>query len=155
VSQADLQTALQTLLKTLPELADKAGGLEVCAINDLSPMDAGVSHCATIWPGTVQGSDAAGYSVTFTWSIPVDFFVRYSSDEISYTALTAFIDKALLLLIQYPTLNGQTNVTLERVAADSDPEEVYDKNKQGPFWLLQTLRIEITERVALSGGEYV
>jgi hypothetical protein len=154
VSQSSLQSALQTLLKALPALADKPGGLEVCTISSLKPMDAGVTHCAAIWPGTAQGGEAAGYEVSFTWSIPLDLIIRYTSDEVSYPALTAFLDDVIALLVKYPTLNGQGSVTLERVSADADPLEVNDKTNGGPFFLLQTIRVEITERVALSGGEY-
>jgi hypothetical protein len=155
VSQESLQTALKTLLKTIPELADRSGGMEVCTISSLAPMDKGITHCAAIWPGSAQGGEAAGYSVSITWSIPVDLLVRYSKDEDSYPAMRDFLDDVMALLLKYPTLNGQANVTLERLSTEGDPIEIGIDQSKTPFFLLQTLRVEITERVALSGGEYV
>jgi hypothetical protein len=150
----EIQIALQTLLKTLPELADE-GAVEKVTRSDSAVLDKGVTHAAVIWPGQFTSGDASGYSITRTWSIPFDLVIRYTTEGETFRALTAFIDDTVALLDAHPTLNGMENITLDRLSSDGPVTALKDKAEQGPFFLYQSFLLEITERVALSGGEYV
>lgn len=151
-----IQIALQTLLKTLPELADQPDPVgEVCTRSDPKALDSGAEHIAVIWPGTFNSSDAAGGTLTRIWNIPFDLFKRFGdTDAEIYQAFTAFRDDVIELLDSYPTLNGQPNITLDRLSTSGDVAEVMDSQGGGPYFLTQPFLLEITERVDLTGGEY-
>jgi len=149
-----IQDALKSLLKTLPDLADTDSREKVTRA-DTRVLDMGFDYAAVIWPGQVQSGDASGWQVTRVWDIPFDLFVRYTNNADTHAELTGLRDSVIDLLDTHPTLGGLSEVTLEMLATTADPEEVHDRQGGGPYFLMQPFRLQITERVALSGGEYV
>lgn len=147
-----IQTALQAALKSIPALADSSGLSHVTLANP-KVLDMGLACSAIIWPGGVQSGDASACQVTRTWDVPFDIFVRYSDDAATHAALTQLRDDVVDLLDTNPTL-GMADVTLAELSTAADPDEVKDSAGGGPYFLMQSFRLKIIERVALTGGEY-
>jgi hypothetical protein len=148
---AAIESALQTVLQGLTQFDGHPEGV---TRGDYRVLDSGLTHTVIIEPGTFISDDAMAYTIQRTWDIPVLIFEKYIDDAVSLVNFTAFRDAVIARLDQYPTLNGAADLTLNRLSSDGDPEEVKDKQDGGPFFTMQTLRVSITERVALSGGEY-
>lgn len=152
---AALKNALKTLLLTLSQFTDVSHPelQEAVVLADPRVLDRGFDHCIIIWSGPLDSGDAAGYTITHNTSIRFQAFVRFADDASADAALQTFTDDIVELLDTHPTLNGQPDITLERLSAD-DPFYVRDTAQQGPFFLMREFTLEISERVALSGGEY-
>jgi hypothetical protein len=143
------------------DLINEAAGEEITLVSPVhvtranyDVLDSEVDKSIVVLPGSFTSTDAAGGTLTRIWSIPFDLFIKYVSDPETNATLTTFRDKLISLLDSYPTLNGQPNITLDTLSAPDDIDEVRDRQGGGPYFLMQNFRLEITERVALTEGEY-
>jgi hypothetical protein len=127
---------------------------EIVTRGDYRPLDSGRAAICVILPGRITSNDAASYTIRRTWSIPFDLFHRYTDNGTSEQAFTTLLDEVIARLDTYPTLDNEAGVTLVEISTEGDPTDVFDKQGAGPFFMVQTLRATITERVNLSTGEY-
>lgn len=150
-----VQTALQTTLKGVTGLADEVDGREHVTRCDPRVLDLGFLKNAIIEPGTFTSDDAAAYQIRRMWVYPVVIAYKFTgvSQAESRRAFVAFRDAVITRLDNYPTLSNTADITVQRLSAD-EPDELMDKAGGGPYFIVQTINVEILERVTLSGGEY-
>lgn len=149
---AALKTALKTLLLTLDEFEDNQEGV---VLADPRVLDMGYDHMIIIWGGAMSSGNAAGQTIDHTNSLLFQAFVRFVDDPTASAALDAFTKSIVDMLDVYPTLDGQTDITIETLAG-SEPMYIKDAPPAngGPYFLMREFTIEFSERVALNGGEY-
>jgi len=125
-------------------------------IGDYRILNMGVNEAAIITPGAVPGNEEDGQNRQLvTWHTLVDLFERDQQDGTAWVDFYQERDDVIGTLQRYPNLN-QTAVEIVAygISADGDPAQIKSKDNAGPLWIVQTLRIEITERVVVSGGDF-
>jgi hypothetical protein len=151
---------IQLLLQGLTTYFIETGDV---TIGDDSRLDRGKECVAVLWPANFNSDEAENYQSTKYWQTKIDLFVRFGAKG-SPATVDKFIqlrDAVITKLDQYPTLNGIDGVTQIVITGEDEPLPVYQKSKSGsvsetgPAFLMQTLIVTVTQRVALSGGEYV
>lgn len=153
MSYASVESAIQTLLQAMSEFSNA----EVTR-GDYRQLDiAGADDVAVLTPGAFQqdgvGEAGARKSVRI-WNVLIDQFRKYVDDGTTWTNFEATRDAIIVQLEKYPTLNGESGITLVAIDAGADPSLVYDREGNGPYFIVQEIRVAVTERVDLSGGEY-
>ncbi len=120
-------------------------------------LDKGVQFAAVLLPGRIGDPGADSYSVIHQDDVLMDLFARYDSDAATnWDNFTIFRDAIRAKLEGYPTLNGLTGVQKVTVAADDDPGAIV-KGKSpeaGPIFIIQRLRVQVSQRTELTTGEY-
>ena len=154
MSYSSVEAALQTILQGLTgTFADTAQ----VTLGNYDVLDSGVAASAVLVPGAFeqdgQGEGGARKSVR-AWNVLIDLFRKYVDEGTTYTSFTTDRDAVIAEIEKYPTLNGETGIVNVIVRSDGDPGEVFDEDDAGPFFVWQRLRVAVTERADLSGGEY-
>lgn len=161
MTTAAILTAIETILFTTQNGASQnyfvnTQDLKAVDIGSYQMLDKGVVYAAVLLPGKFSSEDGS-YEDVRSEDILLDLFARYEKDAgTNWDNFTLFRDAVRDKLKAYPTLNGLTGVSQVSVSADEDPDAVAkSKNPEtGPVFILQRLRITVTQRVALSAGEY-
>jgi hypothetical protein len=161
MTTAAIMSAMETILFTTKDGSNNnyfvnTAGLKAVDIGNYKMLDQGVVHAAVILPGRFTGQDGS-YEEVRQEDILLDLFQRYNSDAgTNWDNFTAFRDAVRDKLKSYPTLNGLSGVSQVLVSADEDPEPVVKgKNPEaGPAFILQRLRVTVTQRVAMNAGEF-
>lgn len=112
---------------------------------------------AVLIPGTYErageGEGGARKSVR-NWTVLIDLFRKYLDDGTTWTNFETDRDAVIAEIEKYPSLDSEAGVVDVTIAADADPGEIFDDDDQGPFFVWQRLRVGVTERADLSGGEF-
>jgi hypothetical protein len=153
--------ALETILFTTKDGAnnnyfENTTNLKAVDIGNYQMLDKGVIYAAVLLPGRFDGQDGS-YEEIRNEDILLDLFYRYKSDAgTNWDTFAVFRDAVRDKLKSYPTLNGLSGVSQVLVSADEDPDTIAKgKNPEaGPVFILQRLRITVTQRVAMTAGEY-
>jgi hypothetical protein len=146
-----VQSAVQTILRATSELADA----DVTLADD-SILDKGSSNLAIIYPGPFADEHAGQNRHLYAWTVYVDLFQRISGSETtawaSFQGLRLSVISALAVR---PNLGQATaEIIAVTISAGDDVQYLYDKAGSGPHYLTQRLRVEVTEIIDLSGGDY-
>lgn len=145
MSYATVQGAVATVLQGLTgSFADSAQVTQ----NDWSVLDRGYDNIAVLFPGPFQDSGGgAGNSRNITWTVHIALFRRIPG---SYAdALTAFVtlrDAVRLQIQKYPALGLVGVLTVLDLTGD-EPLAVGDEADGGPFFILETLDLQVQEDV--------
>jgi hypothetical protein len=146
--EAAVQTLLQAVTGTFDRTADVTRG-------NFRVLDDGSAPYAVLMPGEFEKRPYGGARQEITlWTGYIWLFEKYVDDGTSYTSMEATREAVLDQLEKYPTLNFLTGIVKFRVSSGGEVTEVYDENKNGPFFLMQALKYEANEVTATSGGEY-
>ena len=121
---------------------------------DYSPFDKGVGNFIVLVPGPVSESVNQARSSIRTWTIYMDLFVRFANDTSSWLSFVTLRSSVIDQLEKYPMLDDSTGVLKISVSANEDPQGVFDSQGAGPMWFTQRFTVDITERAALSGGDF-
>jgi|WetSurSiteA1Bulk_404760.scaffolds.fasta_scaffold35497_3 hypothetical protein len=145
-------TILQSMTTYFVQTAD-------VTIGDDSRLDRGKDYISVLWPGAFRSDETENYQTTKHWDILIDLFIRYGAKGGATTTIDfiKFRDAVISKLDQYPTLNGVVGVTEIVISSEEDPVPVFEKNKgeqAGPAFLMQRLRMVVSQRSAISGGEF-
>lgn len=148
--------AVKALLIAMPEFKSSRQQRHAVTLGDYRVLDSDLKACAVLQPGGFRVGPANARQSVDTWDVVVELFSKYSTaaPETSAPLFSALRDAVVTRLRQYPTLNHAAGVTQVQIGSDSDPAEVYDDQKRGPWWLMQPIRVTVTIRSALTGGEY-
>lgn len=161
MTTAAILSAIETILFTTKDGSNQdyftnTSSLKAVDIGNYQMLDKGVLYAAVLLPGKFSSEDGS-YEDVRKEDVLLDLFAKYISDAgTNWDTFTAFRDAVRDKLKSYPTLNGLTGVSQVSVVADEDPDAVTkSKNPEsGPVFILQRLRITVTQRVAMSSGEY-
>jgi hypothetical protein len=161
MTTAAIMSAMQTILFATQDALSanyfvNTEAIKAVDVGSYKMLDQGVKCAAVILPGRFVSQDGS-YEDVRNEDILVDLFYRYDSDAgTNWDNFTAFRDAVRDKLKSYPTLNGLDGVSQVSVAAEDDPEPVVKaKNPEaGPVFILQRLRVTVTQRVAMTTGEY-
>ncbi len=158
MSYETIEARYKTLLEPIT-LADGTSAFEDeedVSRGDYRILDSGGPRFTVLTPGPIDESDALGSygSIFRIWGMIQDLFVRYTNDPDSWSAFIDVRDAVLQLVEENPTLNDLTGIIRTRIVTEGDPVEVFDEDDEGPFFILQRLRVTVTERVDRTGGEY-
>lgn len=152
MSYDTVEAALETLLVAMPEFS-----ASTVSRGDYRVLDSGSSDLIVLTPGPFEqdgvGQAGARKSIRL-WSILADLFRKYEDDATTWAGFIATRDAVIDNIEKYPTLNNVAGLTLVAMEAPGDPIEVFDEDDNGPFFVFQRIRVAVTERVDLSGGEY-
>lgn len=144
---AKIQGILQLLTTVFPTSS-------LVTIADYRVLDSGITNAAVLVPGNFDGGEAHGYETTVRWDVLVDLFTKYTTNQAAtITAFTAMRDAVIAKLNLYPSLLNESGVSKIVVTGDGDPTDVM--TQEVPVFIFQRLRVTVTQRVALTGGEYV
>jgi len=121
---------------------------------DYSLFDKGVGNFAVLLPGPVSEPVNQARSSIRTWSLYADLFVRFSNEAASWLSFVTLRSAVIDQLEKYPMLNNSTGVLKIVVSANDDAQGVFDTQGAGPMWFTQRFTIQVTERAALSGGDF-
>lgn len=123
---------------------------------DYGVLDLGYELSGVMIPGNVPDStpDAGSQIIFIEWTVIFEFFFNLSNVPADFENFGSARDGLFDHIYKYPTLNGTTGITKIRITAPNDPVEVFDENENGPFFLMQQLRVGVVEKVDLTGGEY-
>lgn len=151
---ARIQLLLQGLTSQFPTT-------DLVTIGDYRKMDSGLDPSkalAVLVPGNFDSDGAAAYQDYKHWDVLLDIFKKYGqAREQTVANFTAMRDAIIEHLDKYPTLNALSGVSQVRVTGEEDPNDVLQKGageQVGPTFITQRLRITVTQRVSLTGGEY-
>lgn len=161
MTTAAIMSAIETILFTTQDGSSNnyfvnTAAIKAVDIGTYKMLDQGVICAAVILPGRFVSQDGSREDIRAE-DILVDLFRRYDSEAgTNWDNFTAFRDAVRDKLKSYPTLNGLTGVSQVQVSAEEDPEPVVkSKNPEaGPVFILQRLRVTVTQRVAMTTGEY-
>ncbi len=148
--EAAVLTLLQALTGTFAATTDVTRG-------DYRILDSGADTNAVLIPGSFEQdgiAEGGARKSVRDWNVLIDLFRQYADDGTTWTNFETDRDAVMAQLEKYPTLNGESGVVNVVISADADPGEVFDEDDAGPFFVWQRLRIRITERADLSGGEF-
>jgi hypothetical protein len=121
---------------------------------DYSVMDSGRDNIAVITPGAIDQPDARSRMSYYEWDVLIDVIRRYIDDGSTSVSFIQWRDSIMTQLESYPTLDGVTGVLRTRIRTEGDPDDIFDDDDAGPFFKVQRLRLTITQRIDLTGGEY-
>jgi hypothetical protein len=118
-------------------------------------MDSGIGNFLTFVPGEVGEPTVQARSSIRTWDLYGDLFIKFDGTEDEVweefsTVRSELIDR----FEKYPMLNNSSGILKIRVSCPNRPEGVFDKSNNGPYWFTQEMKFSITERAALSGGDF-
>lgn len=150
MSYVTLEAAAKTILEGVTGFLDS----DKVTTGDYGVLDSGSDHCAVLRPGTLVDGSTSARVTKREYHILVDIFRRWYDDTTTINLFAVFRDAVLAKLDQYPTLNLQGTVVVLGIGSDADPIDVNDTNGNGPFFIMQRLRIRVIEKVAQTGGEY-
>ena len=153
MTYAVIEAAVKTLLEGMTEFVSN----DDISRGDYRILDSGAINLAVLTPGTFTKDEAgqAGARKSLrNWSVIIDLFRKYLDDGKTWTDFEATRDALVDRLELFPSLNGTAGVTLVGVEADSELGGIFDEDDNGPFFLVQTIRVAVNERTDLSGGEY-
>lgn len=161
MTSAAIMSAIETILFTTKDASNadyftNTADIKAVDVGNYQMLDKGVICAAVILPGKFSGQDGS-YEEVRSDEVLVDLFYRYKADAGSnWDAFTLFRDAVRNKLKSYPTLNGLSGVSQVAVNADEDPEPVVKSKspEAGPVFILQRLRVTVSQRVAQSTGEY-
>lgn len=157
-----IMSALETILLTTQDGSSNnyfTNTAEVKAVDmgSYQMLDKGVTYAAVLLPGKFD-NESNSYNSLHLDDVLIDVFVRYSSDAATnWDNFAAFRDAVRDKLEGYPSLNGLDGVQQVLINADEDPTAIIKgegKAATGPVFIMQRLRVTISQRVALSTGEY-
>lgn len=156
-----IMSALETiLLATLDGAGDAyfSNTAEIKAVDmgSYQMLDKGVTYAAVLLPGKF-GNESNSYNSLHKDDVLLDLFARYGSDAATnWDNFAIFRDAVRDKLEGYPSLNGLVGVQQVLISADEDPSAMTkSKNPEaGPIFIMQRLRVTVSQRVALSTGEY-
>lgn len=121
---------------------------------DYSLFDKGISSFVVLVPGPVSEAVKQAHSSIKTWVFYVDLFVRFTNESASWLSFVTLRSSIIDELEKYPMLNNTSGILKITVSANDDVQGVFDSQNNGPFWFTQTITIQVTERTALSGGDF-
>ncbi len=156
-----IMTALETFLLTTQNALSvnyftNTADVKAVAIGSYQMLDKGVSFAAVLLPGKFD-NESSSYNSLHRDDVLIDLFVRYESDIVTnWDTFTLFRDAIRDKLEGYPSLNGLDGVQQVLISTDEDPYPVVKgKNPEiAPVFIGQRLRVTVSQRVALSTGEY-
>lgn len=140
-----IEGALQTILQTLTTVFPNA---DQVTRGDWRVMDRGFD----VW-AVLAGADyiedtamAAGAS-QMNYTTKLLLGVRYRNDGTTRQALVQQRDAVIRHLRKYPHLNGlaSTSANMGLITSDGEPQAVFDKDDNGPFFLIQQFTIPTSE----------
>ncbi|KKN73398.1 hypothetical protein LCGC14_0401010 [marine sediment metagenome] len=148
--EAAVLTLLQALTGTFAATTDVSRG-------DYRILDSGADAVAVLVPGAFEQdgiAEGGARKSVRDWNVLIDLFRKYLDEGTTWTNFETDRDAVIAELEKYPTLNGEAGIVRGIISADADAGEVFDEDDNGPFFVWQRLRIKITERADLSGGEF-
>jgi hypothetical protein len=146
-----IEAAVITLLQTETRFAGHTNRVTT----EFKIMDMGEPEGIVIQMGGFTPEEDAGRMHYRDWDVMMGLFVRIGSDpDAAWDALKSLRGDTIDLLAQYPTLNKLNGVVQTTTGSDGDPTEIFDKLNQGPFFVGQILRLTVTHRADISGGEF-
>lgn len=161
MTTAAIMSAMETILFTTKDVSNadyftNTASLKAVDIGSYQMLDKGVKCAAVILPGRFVSQDGS-YEDVRNEDVLIDLFYRYDSDAgTNWDNFTTFRDAVRDKLKSYPTLNGLTGVSQVNVSAEDDPEPVVKSKspESGPVFIVQRLRVTVTQRVRMTEGEY-
>jgi hypothetical protein len=159
VSYAAIQANVKTILSGLTRFT----GLTAAIVEeDTSVLDLGYSEAIILAPGSFEGLEPDAISAGFdplryrVWHVLIHLFERYGINEAATdTAFIALRDAVIAEIEKYPALKDTSRMTdYLTLAADGDPEDVFNSIGQGPFFKLQVLRLRARETVYLETDDH-
>lgn len=121
---------------------------------DYSLFDKGVGSFIVLLPGPVSEALFQAQSSIRTWTLYADLFTRFTNEAASWLSFVSLRSSVIDQLEKYPMLNNSSGVLKIVVSANDDAQGVFDTQNNGPFWFTQRFTIQVTERAALSGGDF-
>lgn len=121
---------------------------------DYSLFDKGVGNFLVLVPGGVSEATIQAHSSIKTWTLYGDLFVKFTTEAETWDNFVSLRSDLIDQMEKYPMLDNSSGILKIRVACPGDPEGVFDNQNNGPFWFTQRLEISVTERSALSGGDF-
>ena len=139
--EAGLQTLLQALTSKFPVAAQVTRG-------DWRVMDAGYNLCVVLYAGAyAEGEDPTLAEFLVTHTEKLALIKRYLDDGTTRVGFGQDRDAVLEHLMKYPCLNGLAGASARRgkITSDTDVEPIFDKDDNGPFFLMQIFSIPVSE----------
>jgi len=135
--------AAQALVKTLLITNSNLGAGTVTE-GDYTVLDSGHIYSAVLNPGAFGRHELAEMTRERPWTVLVDLFAKFS-DDTTYSALGTLRDSII------ETLKGgrclSSIYVINGIESDQDPQEVFDRQSNGPFFVMQTLRLTLDEYI--------
>jgi len=152
--RANLTTLLQQLTAYFPSSSQVNTG-------NYSAVDMGVSNAAIMTVGQFAPTNPIAREQMRDWDIPLDIFQRFGVNDAAtdWAAFGTFRDDLLALIDVHPRLlptnhaSEDIGVIKTTVKSDAAPYLV-KRDKSGIVFMFQPLRVTVTQRIALTGGEY-
>lgn len=118
------------------------------------PFDKGVGDFLSFYPGPVGEQIKIPTSSIRSWTLYADLFVKYTTEAETWEKLTDLRSELIDIFEKYPILNNSSGILKVRSDCPIDPEAIFDKSNNGPFWITQRINLVITEKVTVSGGDF-
>lgn len=134
----------QGLLKTLILTATTTFVTGSVTEGDYRVLDSGYTNSCVLLPGQIPNIDTAGMVREQTWVCIADVFTKFVNDG-SYSTFGSTRDALVATIDAAPCLSAAYFVM--GISSEGDPQEVYDTNGGGPYFVTQRLRITIQENV--------
>lgn len=150
MSYASVESTIKTILQAMSRFADADVTQGDYRVLDSTTID----DCVVLKPGPFGQADVRAAMSFREWTTVLELFHEYGDEGTTFTNFIASRDDVISTLEKYPTLNSGTGITRIRVYADGDVMPVNDEDGAGPFFVMQQLRVVVSERADISGGEF-
>lgn len=140
-----IEGALQTLLQNLTSVF---AAPEQVTRGDWRVMDRGVDVWAVLYCADYSEESAmAAGSSQMNYTTKLLLGVRYTKDGSTRRTLVQKRDAVIRHLRKYPHLNGlaSDSANMGLVTSDGEPQAIFDKDDNGPFFLIQQFNIPTSE----------
>ena len=116
-------------------------------------LDKGKSAVVLSYPNGWEMLDGAHGVFRVRWRFVLEVYVRH--DNIAALGdLAQIVDRAIAVLLRYPTLESHPGVSLVRPQSADSPRWIFDRAGGGPHYVMQAIHVHIVQQVAISGGQY-
>jgi len=145
MSYATAEGYISTLLKATTGLSSAT-----VTQGDYGVLDKGITAAAVIYPGALEFPEQSGTMAETSYTINVDFFVRFGTQSLTHSAFVALRDAIIAKLKTFRRGNLTTNADgffVGAITANGDPQDIQMANtpQTGPVFRAQTLSVRVVE----------
>jgi hypothetical protein len=109
---------------------------------DYRILDSGYTNACVLLPGSFPEMDLASLKRDIYWEAYADLFTRFV-DDTSYTTFGTLRDSVFTIIRANRSLSAVYQMI--GISPADEPRDIFNKQGQGPFWIMQRLRIAIVE----------
>jgi len=115
------------------------------SLGDYRVLDSGGAPYVVLKPGRFEHAPETFQDFWTEWTVNIELFVKFWGNGTEYTNIKTNM-QAIVDAFDANTTLSVTGVVFAYISGGEEPKQVYDKDGNGPFFLLQTLTLQAREK---------